>query len=372
MRIRSIEFKNYETGLEIEDIKFNVDITLLVGLSGVGKTQILSAIGYTFDLIKGRRDKLFEADCKIKFELKEKEYTWEYSIKKTDNPLLVEKEYEYHFKYEKLTCNDKVLLKRNENKSIKVDGFKKLPTPRAEQSIISQYAEDDIFREIYEAARNVNEIDLELSIRGAVSAESFVEVKNKLDSMLKNKSKEFKIQDFSQFPIPIKLYLLKEYFYDDYVRIFDSLKELFGEINDISVKKNEVEDVYVIAIEVYGKTIEQHNISNGMLKSLYYIIEWMTLPQNSLVLIDEFENGLGVNCIDVLAESIIHECPNIQFIITSHHPKIINQIDPIKWKVIDRKISTVTNIDAEDMGIGNSRHEAYYNLINRWEYEGRI
>lgn len=38
----------------------------------------------------------------------------------------------------------------------------------------------------------------------------------------------------------------------------------------------------------------------------------------------EFENGLGVNCIDVLAEILLSERKDLQFIITSHHPKIIN------------------------------------------------
>ena len=46
--------------------------------------------------------------------------------------------------------------------------------------------------------------------------------------------------------------------------------------------------------------------------------------KNSLVLIDGFENGLGGNCIDVLAEISLDERKNLQFIITSHQPKIIN------------------------------------------------
>ena len=50
------------------------------------------------------------------------------------------------------------------------------------------------------------------------------------------------------------------------------------------------------------------------------------LLYKSLVLIDEFENGLGVNCIDVLAELLLGERRDLQFVITSHHPKIINQI----------------------------------------------
>lgn len=42
VKIQWIELENLKTGLKIERIHFNKDVTLLVGLSGVGKTQILS------------------------------------------------------------------------------------------------------------------------------------------------------------------------------------------------------------------------------------------------------------------------------------------------------------------------------------------
>lgn len=77
----------------------------------------------------------------------------------------------------------------------------------------------------------------------------------------------------------------------------------------------------------------------------------------------EFENGLGVNCIDVLAEILLSERKDLQFIITSHHPKIINQISNKKWKIIERDIALVKNISAEEYGITHSQHDAYFNLI---------
>lgn len=96
------------------------------------------------------------------------------------------------------------------------------------------------------------------------------------------------------------------------------------------------------------------------------------MSENSLVLIDEFENGLGLNCIDLLSEMLITERQDLQFLITSHHPKIIDGITKEKWKIIDRNISIITNTESVDYGIGNSQHDAYFNLLNRWEYEGKI
>ncbi len=97
-----------------------------------------------------------------------------------------------------------------------------------------------------------------------------------------------------------------------------------------------------------------------------------TLHPYSLVLIDEFENGLGVNCIDILCELMLSERNDLQLIITSHHPKIINAIDKEKWKIIERDGSVIRNRISQELGIGNSQHDAYFNLINRWEFEGKI
>ena len=96
------------------------------------------------------------------------------------------------------------------------------------------------------------------------------------------------------------------------------------------------------------------------------------MSEDSLVLIDEFENGLGVNCIDLLSELMLSERNDLQFIITSHHPKIINAIDKDKWRIIDRDDCVVKNSGSLAYGIGNSQHDAYFNLINRWEFEGKI
>ena len=144
------------------------------------------------------------------------------------------------------------------------------------------------------------------------------------------------------------------------------------EVEDIDVEEDTITETYLVTINVYGKKLIQQDISNGMLKAIYYVVELFTMSKDSLVLIDEFENGLGVNCIDWLSELILDVRKDLQFIITSHHPKIINEIEKEKWKIIDRTVCTVKNYSSDDYGIGNSQHDAYFNLVNRWEYEGKI
>ena len=91
----------------------------------------------------------------------------------------------------------------------------------------------------------------------------------------------------------------------------------------------------------------------------------LTLAQDGdVILIDEFENGLGVNCIDKLAQQILEPEKDVQIIITSHHPYIINTIPYKKWKIVTRSKSDVHVLNATDLNIGeHSRHEAFLQLV---------
>lgn len=371
MKINWIEFRNLQSGLVIKKIKFYNDITLLVGLSGVGKSQILNAVEYSLHLAIDKNIRLKPYEVTMSMEINGNQYTWSYKIDKSENEdVLFNETNEYKFVYEKLEDNKSVIFERDEKK-INVNGYDNLPTPKFDESLILQYSSDSRFTNLTSEFKKLYSIETELEVRGALNKESFVNFKQKMSNVLKaNSHLDFKV--FSHLPVVLKLYIVKNYYEDLYIKIFDYIKEIFMEIEEIDVVEDPDMEAYLVAIKVYGKTLLQQDISNGMLKSIYYIVELVTMPLNSLVLIDEFENGLGVNCIDVLSDLMLSERPDLQFIITSHHPKIINQISKENWKIIDRTSCEVINSDSQEYGVGNSQHDAYFNLINRWEYEGKI
>lgn len=371
MKLDWIEFENLRTGLRIEKVFFNEDITLLVGLSGVGKTQILKAIEYSLTLAVNKNLHLEPYDVSLGFCINDKKYVWSYKIEQDINEDFIEsKETKYAFVYEELSEDGINIIKR-ELDSVQVIGYDKIPTPKKDESLLVQYSEDKFIRPIITELSKLYPIEMDMDVRGAIDRESFNMFKAKIrDSIQKNHSSGF--ERFSHLPVALKLYITKEYYPEMYAQIFSAIKELFMEINDIDIVEDTERDIAMVAIDVYGKKLMQHEISNGMLKTIYYIVELITMSENSLVLIDEFENGLGVNCIDVLAEILLGERKDLQFVITSHHPKIINQISNKKWKIIEREIALVKNISAEEYGITHSQHDAYFNLINRWEYEGKI
>lgn len=372
VKLKWIEFENLRTGLKIERVVFNDDITLLVGLSGVGKTQILNAIEYSLKLAVNKNLRLEPYNTTLCFQIGEEVYVWSYRIQQDHTEDIFEsKEIKYFFAYEKLQNIKGDILMQRTSDTIQVTGYDKVPTPKKDESLLVQYSEDTFVKPIISEMLKLYPIEIEMDVRGAIAQESFNMFKAKIKESFKENEKQ-PFEKFSHLPVPLKIYITKKYYPQMYAQIFSAVKELFMEINSIDIVEDPDREIYMVAIDVYGKRLLQHEISNGMLKTIYYIVELITMSKNSLVLIDEFENGLGVNCIDVLAELLLGERRDLQFVITSHHPKIINQISNKKWKIIERDIATVKNFTAEEYGIMHSQHDAYFNLINRWEFEGKI
>lgn len=371
VKILWIEFENLKSGLKIERVNFNNDVTLLVGLSGVGKTQILKAVEYSLSLAVDKDVILRPYQVGMGILINNNKYEWFYEITKTsEDELIFKEESKYEFSFEKLICNNNIIFERNKEK-ISVIGYDKVPQPKKDESLISQYSEDENLVLLVSGIHKLYSVEIEVAVRGGIISESFNRLKSKVtDTFNRDKQVEFKI--FSHLPVAIKLYIAKKYYPELYIKIFEAVKELFIEVEDIDVEEDNVRELYLVSIQVYGKKLLQRDISNGMLKTIYYIVELFTMSEDSLVLIDEFENGLGVNCIDVLSELMLSERNDLQFIITSHHPKIINAIDKDKWRIIDRDNCIVRNSGSLEYGIGNSQHDAYFNLINRWEFEGKI
>jgi len=376
VKINWIEFENSETGLKCERVKFNDDITLLVGLSGAGKSQILDAIIFSLGIALNRVNLYKEFSAKLNFTINEgKEYEWSYVIKKSNDEFIsVDEEIddeEYEFYFEQLLLNNKPIFLR-EGEKISLLGFEKFPTPKKYESLLSQYNGEDKYKEIISDFKKICPLNMEIAVKGAMEKDSFLRFKKKINEII-SRSNDEDFSSFNNLPTICKLYIAKKYFYDTkYVSIYNYVKELFPEISDINVEEDIFQEVYVTSIDVYNKKLLQSDISNGMLKTIYYIIELVASKPNSVILIDEFENGLGVNCIDALSELLLTERSDLQFIITSHHPKIIRQIVPCKWRIIERETSTISNRLAPDAGIDNNPHDAYFKLLNWWEFEGKI
>ncbi len=185
----------------------------------------------------------------------------------------------------------------------------------------------------------------------------------------------------SKEDIRIKLFLA----YKNSPKTFNTIKEryidIFPQVEDVKVEPLDYDDddnlpfffkeYPFIQIKEIGvdKWIKQENISSGMFRSLIHISEIYLCNEGSVFLIDEFENSLGINCINELTNDILSSKRQIQFILTSHHPYIINNIGYSNWKLVTRTKGVVHAHSPEVYNIGKSKHDAFMQLIQLEQYQ---
>ena len=87
-------------------------------------------------------------------------------------------------------------------------------------------------------------------------------------------------------------------------------------------------------------------------------------------MIDELENSLGVNCLPDVARRMLKGLDQVQYLATSHHPRVINEIPFDRWKLVTRRGSGVRVVNARDIASLDraSSLEKFTELINLPEY----
>jgi predicted ATPase len=151
---------------------------------------------------------------------------------------------------------------------------------------------------------------------------------------------------------------------------------IFPDIKDLKVSTKKLVDgnrLYFLEIQDADSEewIPQDRMSSGMFRTLMYIIEIMTAPEGSVILIDEFENSLGINCMSEITDFILDHADSLQFIITSHHPYIINNIPWQDWQIVSRKGSHIKTKKATEISALNtaSSLDKFTQLINVLDFE---
>ena len=350
-------------------------LTLLVGASGVGKTQILHAINNLNKIANGLSQNGKKWD--ITFEsLYGKVYNWKGEFqKKTDTPLdwISESIEKSTVLWEELIENKKTIIKRENNKIL----FQGKETVKlaAHQSVIFLLREEPSIATVYAGLLKIKLI--ESTMRNL----SFFIEDRLLRKIMRLYSDKYQRNIIDQdLILGLKLLIVSQ---QKDKSLFEAIKkryiDIFPQIEDIRMTKDhhstdKTKNDYILQIKErdVDNWISQDDISSGMLRSLIQICELYLCPEGSLLLMDEFENSLGVNCIDELTNDILNSNRNIQFVLTSHHPYIINNIPYQNWKIVTRKAGKVTIKDAADYRIGESRHDYFMQLLQLDDFNNGI
>ena len=372
MKIKKVAFWDNELEWRFEPIYFS-NLALLVGVSGVGKTHILQGILNLQQIANGAS--LNGLGWDITFStVNNVEYRWqgEFETQKV-LPIIANEEDDtdkFRIVSEHLFKDGNVIIERTPNEII----FKGKITPKLSpfQSAVEILNQEEDISPVQQGFDKIIYRDNSRSVNGILG------LPIRVMSRLFNDNLALENIQATKMPILLKLVLIARDCSDFFDKIKHKFIEVFPQVEDVkieAVEDNDHPSIPDFPIQIKEKGVNdwilQNHISSGMLKTLIYISELYLSPEGTVILIDEFENSLGINCIDVVTDLIV-ENRNIQFILTSHHPYIINNIGMEHWKIVTRKGGVVTVIDAKDLNLGKSRHQAFMQLINLEEYSEGI
>ncbi len=378
MRISNFQYYDRFYDWKLETTLFS-NLTLLVGISGVGKTQILDAIWRVKQIAGGRPSN--GVLWNMAFSTNGNEYRWtgEYENKAVpEEEVSIWTEHEAgenkpRIVAEELTLNGQQIVQRNASE-ILLRG-EKTPKLSSFESVLNILSEEEDIAPASKGLKQIIRSDFS-SYRGHVFHPDIRD----FNKMLKGQVTLEEIQQ-SSLASQLKVALVHQCAPTVFDKIKEGFVDIFPQVEDIRFEapKGEgyppiFEEYPLLQIKERGVKgwIQQEKISSGMYKTFMHLSEMFLWPSGTVVLIDEFENSLGVNCIDVLTEDLLQENRTLQFIVTSHHPYIINNISSKYWKVVTRKGGVVSTHDAKDLKISDSSHKAFIQLINLEEYKEGI
>lgn len=350
--MKIIKYEYYqESDLSYSPIELS-NVNLVVGISGAGKSRFINTL---FNLAlfasQERIIDLRSGNWDITFSENNHEYRWLVSIQNG----IVEREELFQF-INGIKLN--LLTREKDNITYKNNQLVKLRQEKLSTLLLN---EDELievkkgFSSFYQRKFS------EQSLHEAMEL-GFLD-----PTKLNNKPYFNDTSELFTKNINLRLYFLKKYFDLDFEFVKNNFREVFPFISDLDIaEENPMLPQPYVKEKGIQKPIYITELSSGMKKILLFLTDIATMKKSSVYLIDEYENSLGINAINFLPDLLYEKSEDIQFIITSHHPYLINNVPIENWLVFNRKGLKVNIIQGQKAleRYGKSKQDAFIKLIN--------
>jgi hypothetical protein len=348
---------------------------LLVGDSATGKTRFMNGIVNFFRLLVADRI-MYRGDWDVDFEILDTKYNYKLKTsinKSSSNELLILFE-------ELVNQKDNISLFHRDQNEIRWQN-ENLPKLSSDKTCFSLLKEEDIIKPLFQNLKNIVSRKFygdELSKNFALGA-----LLPDIEKILVN-SENIQRLTVEEIDFHNKLNILKKIDISGFTKVIDLIKTAFPFIEKADVLNiSQVIPAFNVPIQTPVFCIKEKNISNwipcndissGMQKLFLLILDTYLLRDAGILFIDEYENSLGINAINFLPDLIDSISDNCQFIITSHHPYIINTIPIEAWKVFHRRGTNVNITSGKELKekYSKSKQEYFVQLINDPLYKGGV
>ena len=376
MRIRYFKFHDPAIGgWELDPISFNPHINLLVGESGSGKTRLLNIL-FNVAAFVATGQRFCAGIWEMQFEHSGVEYSWKYSG-------LVDEDGKGRVMYEKIWLGslnevEKVLIER-EHDITTFDGdiVPKIPS---DVSSLNVYREDDRLKAPFDAFTKI----MRRNFFGDDLARA-IAMQGTPHHLIKKVAKSKNIDDLfgNVLTLNALMFILEKYFPKKFKLIAEQFKTIFPKIESMYTKVagehygiQDVGSASILLLKERGikSPISLSEISSGMQKVLLILADVITSPKDTLYLIDEYENSLGINAINFLPVFLTEFGEGRQFMLTTHHPMLINAIPVSSWFVFHREGVHITVKHGSELEerYGKSKQQRFTQLLNDPFYSGGV
>jgi len=377
MKIQRLQFDDHKEHWHLQETHLD-PFNLFVGISGVGKTLIIEVIKLMAQVATKNHYQLNGIEWKISFTDDDTQaYDWTLKTAVRDRSqndllrLLNESDSTpTQIVYEKIvnTTTQELIAERSQKffyfKQEKIN-----PNLNQHESVLTLFSEDDTISRLKQAFQRVIFSEREnpqtrFSSAADLNAITFEDF---------NKTS-------TQVPLLVKAFFLQKFRQPDFTELKHYLHSLFPSIGDLKVElTQDNHEHYQLWFQFKERDIEhwipQARMSSGMFRTLTHLIEMSIAPPGSVIIIDEFENSLGINCMPDLVTFILSRAADLQFVITSHHPYVINNIPWQTWKLVKRHKNRVTVTEANkipEFQDEESFFDKFIQLMNHPDYRKGI
>ncbi len=389
LRIESFQFHDRATGWELEETRFDA-FNLLVGVSGVGKTKIVEALRFVAEVAHGGVHRatinphaVNDAEWSIRFTHEGSTYEWSASAEPVPDGADPDGDANgsndsFVFSSETLTRDERENLIERRGQSFVFQGTA-LPKLRRTESALNLLAPEASVAPAREGLSSLIFSEDRFGI--TVYSPSIIE-----SAQHTHRTAEA-IRADPQLDLPLKAFLTQESSPRDWEEIKNLFVSIFPSVVDLQMFRFHASPLRagpkavnqeLLNVGLREKTSKDwilgRAISSGMLRTLAHMVNIHLARVGTIILIDDLENSLGKNCLPELVDFILSRAPDLQFIITSHHPYVINNLPVSTWKLVQRRGSRVCAQSARDIPALQraSRVEAFDRLLNLPEYEDGI
>ncbi len=388
MPISKFSFEDTLRGWKLNEVAFD-DFNLLVGNSGVGKTRILRAVRKVVDAGTTGTDDL--VDCRWMMEVNDEghHYRW---IAETEGSLMSylasnKPNQKLEIIRETIWLEDRIIVERA-GASFNFEG-KSLPRLKTTESAISLLRDEDSLSPLY---RSLSRVIFSEAFAWSSAVESGLlpfRFERELVDRIREKYPTLReLREAKGVHFLIKAYILQEDHPEEFGRVREAYAEIFPTVLDVKLAEHEellvtddeegsLESREWLSLGVsekgVGRWVVDDQISGGMLRTLVHLFEIALAAPGTVIIVDEFENSMGVNCLPQMTDHFLRHS-DLQFILTSHHPYVINNVPWRYWKLVTREGSEVTVKDATSIPALDSASslEKFTQLLNLEEYAEAI